>query len=328
MAAPKKLEIPVLLNVYRIWDQAAYNMMPDLLYFKGQWICALVEFHSSQEDRLGQIRLITRDDETNWSSKALLSHPEMSLQSPTLSQMPDGRLILLVGGISYNDHGEYESSQSFVAFSKDGQHWSSLQPILQPHEWLCRLVWFHNQAYGISYQTFNPADIEAEPTLKLYVTSDGWNYDGITDLILPGDPSEVGLGFTPEGQLIGLFRRNSRQDSNTWVGSSQFPFYQWKWRVAHYHLAEPRLIIHPEHGMWSVGRLQSLTPYGIAQKIALLRFDLNWMDLVLILPSQGEAGCPALAYQEDELWIAYHSSHEGKTAIYLAHIHLLNTKTK
>jgi len=38
----------------------------------------------------------------------------------------------------------------------------------------------------------------------------------------------------------------------------------------------------------------------------------------LILPSGGDTSYPGLVWHEDQLWVSYYSSHEEKTAIYLA----------
>ena len=52
---------------------------------------------------------------------------------------------------------------------------------------------------------------------------------------------------------------------------------------------------------------------------------LGWVDPsegsvadFLTLPSAGESGYPGMVWHANELWISYHSSHEGKTAVYLA----------
>ena len=40
----------------------------------------------------------------------------------------------------------------------------------------------------------------------------------------------------------------------------------------------------------------------------------------LVLPSGGDSSYPGFAFYENLLWTLYYSSHEGKTAIYLAKI--------
>jgi hypothetical protein len=38
----------------------------------------------------------------------------------------------------------------------------------------------------------------------------------------------------------------------------------------------------------------------------------------LVLPSGGDCSYPGLAFFGGRLWVSYYSSHEGRTAIYLA----------
>jgi hypothetical protein len=40
----------------------------------------------------------------------------------------------------------------------------------------------------------------------------------------------------------------------------------------------------------------------------------------LVLPSGGDTGYPGLVFFDGLLWVSYHSSHEGKSGIYLAKV--------
>ena len=59
------------------------------------------------------------------------------------------------------------------------------------------------------------------------------------------------------------------------------------------------------------------------------RTSLLWLDPesgklaeFLKLPSGGDTSYAGLVWREDVLWVSYYSSHEGKTAIYLAKVRL------
>ena len=59
------------------------------------------------------------------------------------------------------------------------------------------------------------------------------------------------------------------------------------------------------------------------------RTSLSWLDPeagtleeFIKLPSGGDTSYPGLVYHEGVLWVSYYSSHEGKTAIYLAQVRL------
>ena len=40
------------------------------------------------------------------------------------------------------------------------------------------------------------------------------------------------------------------------------------------------------------------------------------------LPSSGDSSYPGLVWHDNQLWISYYSSHEGKAAIYIARVKL------
>jgi len=58
-----------------------------------------------------------------------------------------------------------------------------------------------------------------------------------------------------------------------------------------------------------------------------VRTSLLWIDPetaqmtgALELPSGGDTSYAGMVWHDDLLWIAYYSSHEGKTSIYLAKV--------
>ena len=59
------------------------------------------------------------------------------------------------------------------------------------------------------------------------------------------------------------------------------------------------------------------------------RTSLCWVDPAagtltefLALPSGGDTSYPGLVLHEGVIWVSYYSSHEGKTSVYLAKVHL------
>ncbi len=57
-------------------------------------------------------------------------------------------------------------------------------------------------------------------------------------------------------------------------------------------------------------------------KTVLARMDRDRYEPVLTLPSGGDTSYPGLVWHDDQLWMSYYSSHEGKTSIYLARIRI------
>ena len=59
-------------------------------------------------------------------------------------------------------------------------------------------------------------------------------------------------------------------------------------------------------------------------RTSLVQIDENTGKLteLLALPSGGDSSYPGLVWHEGTLFMSYYSSHEGKTAIYLARVRL------
>lgn len=315
----RKREIPSILMVQKIWDQAPHQSMTDLIYFNDRWFCVFRESDSHAFGKEGIIRLICSFDGLQWQSVTTFSENGIDLRDPKLSEMPDGRLMLLVGGSQYEGR-KYISRQSRVAFSLNGLHWSSFHLILKPHEWLWRVTWNQHKAYGISYSFSNPLDLKQELVVKLFESLDGIHYDLVCNLEVSGRPSEGTIGFSSNEEMTILLRREQKQDNYCWIGHSISPYTEWKWGVASYHVGGPHFIIMPDDKMWAAGRLLSPTPYGLIERTALLHFKDDSLQPSLILPSGGDTGYPGLVFRDGLLWISYYSSHEGKASIYLARI--------
>ena len=62
--------------------------------------------------------------------------------------------------------------------------------------------------------------------------------------------------------------------------------------------------------------------YDGKPRTSLCRLDVPAAKLteVLPLPSGGDTSYAGLAWHGDRLWVSYYSSHEGKSAIYLAEV--------
>jgi len=301
-----------LLEVVKIWDQARYNSFVDLVRCDGQWFCTFREGESHVYGADGTIRVITSRDGRNWQSAALLAEAGVDLRDPKINVTPDGRLMLVIGGSVY-DGKTLVSRQPRVSFSSDGTNWSPLQPVLEKGDWLWRVTWFGDTAYGVSYVSRS----EGEWLLKLFRSTDGINYDLVTLLDVPGSPNETTLRFLPDGEMIALVRRESG-NRHAWIGTSrEAPYTDWTWTETGFQIGGPNFIILPDGSMWASGRA-----YGEETRTVLARMTGTSYDPVLTLPSGGDTSYPGLAWHEGKLWIAYYSSHEGKASIYLAQVTL------
>ena len=302
---------PKLVEVNRIWDQAPHNAFTDLLFHKGRWYCVFREGsrHVSPD---GSLRVIVSDDGKAWESLALVTHPVEDLRDAKISVTPDGRLMLNGAGMQAEKEIRYHS---FVWFSDDqGKTWSKETQIGDPGFWLWRAQWHNGFCYSMGYRTDRD---RTQRIARFYRSKDGQNYERlIPELNLDRGVGEDAILFLEDDSALCLFRHETG-NKMAFLGKSQPPYDQWTWTELNARIGGPNMIRLPDGNIVAATRLYD----GGA------RTSLSWVDVengklieCLKLPSGGDTSYAGLVWKDDLLWISYYSSHEEKTAIYLAKV--------
>ena len=105
------------------------------------------------------------------------------------------------------------------------------------------------------------------------------------------------------------------------IGYASAPYTTWTWKESNHRFGGQNFIRLP-NGTWIAGtrdytNLKQGKNTGASTMVAELRADGQLTPLVTF-PSGGDNSYPGLVWHEGVLWVSYYSSHEGKTAIYLA----------
>jgi hypothetical protein len=318
---------PQVISTSKIWDQGKHNAFTDLIRWQDAWYCAFREAQGHVGGD-GRLRVLRSADGQQWESVALISERGVDLRDPKLSITPDDRLMITAGGSTYVGK-VLLGRQPRVAFSSNGRNWSLPQPVLDEGEWLWRVTWHGGKAYGISYNAAArrteaaqaaASSGKAEPgpadwKLKLVASADGVKYERIAHLDVPGHPNESTLRVMPDGEMVALVRR---EGGNTfgWIGRSMPPYTDWTWKETTHRLGGPNFIRVPDGALWAAGRTY---PGGAKTALASMSREGSYQPL-LTLESGGDTSYPGLAWHNGVLWMSYYSSHEGRSAIYLAKI--------
>lgn len=309
------LNKPKIVSVTRIWDYAPHNALTDLFLYEKRFFCCFREADQHAAGENGKIRIIASDDARHWSSVALLSMPGVDLRDPQLSQMPDGRLMLLMGGSRYQE-GKYLGCSPHVAFSSDCVHWSSITDSGLKNEWIWRVIWHQGMGYGVSYRLSDPSDINKPWISTLFSTTDGLNYSPVTQLDVTKNPSEAALRIAPDNTMVALMR----SQGDGWIGFSKPPYTKWQWNTTRQRLGGPNFLILPDGQMWACTRLFIRESGKSEPKTALGHILPDRFTPTLFFPSGGDNSYPGMVFHNNTLYVSYYSSHEGKTMIYLAQI--------
>ncbi|MGE3780768.1 MAG: PhoPQ-activated pathogenicity-related family protein, partial [Pirellulaceae bacterium] len=157
----------------------------------------------------------------------------------------------------------------------------------------------------------------ADWKLKLVSSQDGVHFDLITQLDVPGHPNETTLRFLPDGEMVALVRREGGNQRG-WIGRSRAPYREWTWKETEHRLGGPNFRVLPNGQLWAAGRSY---PGGAKTVVARMTAEGGY-EPALTLPSGGDTSYPGLVWHDGRLWMSYYSTHEGKSAIYLAQIQL------
>ncbi len=306
---------PKIRSVEKIWDYAEHNALTDLIYYNNYFYCVFRESDAHVFGQDGIVRVIRSRNGDHWEPHSTVEKNGVDLRDPKLSITPDNQLMLLVEEVVYEDEKAL-SRFSSVSFFKN--EWSSLQTICRPFDWLWRITWHKGTAWGVSYRPGKD-----RWRLWLWKSENGLDWSSVMEWDIPDGPNETTLRFTDDDTMVALVRRNFKTNGHAWIGTSRPPYTVWKWKETKHHLGGPDFIILPDQQMWAAGRIVERNPYGWFQKTALLRMSLDKIEPALLLPSGGiDCSYPGMVYHDRCLWLSYYSSHEEKTAIYLAQIEL------
>jgi hypothetical protein len=306
-------EEPVkLVEAKKIWDQAPHNAFTDLVRFQDRWFCVFREGqgHVSPD---GSLRVITSLDGEKWDSAALITSPNSDLRDAKITVTPDGRLML-AGAEAINNPTTHRH-QSLVWFSADGREWSDKHEVGDRDNWLWRITWHNDKAYGFGYGCRND-----NRGIRLFASSDGKSFDTLIDKAsVEGTyPNETSLVFLSDDTCHCLLRQDGQPNSG-YLGTSRPPYTEWTWQKLGVQIGGPHMIRLPDGRFVAAVRLYD-------QRV---RTSLCWIDPAagtltefLALPSGGDTSYAGLVLHDGLLWVSYYASHEGKTSIYLAKVRI------
>lgn len=319
-AAPARL-----VDVRKIWDAGQHNAFTDLVRWHGRWWCTFRE-STAHVGGDGGIRVLESTDGEKWSSAAYVTEKDIDLRDPKFSVTPEDRLMINCGGSVYLGTKQLKGRQSRVLFSRDGHEWSAPARVLHEGEWLWRVTWHEGVAYGAAYgeaagQPGSPS--AAEWKLVVYSSRDGLRWEPVAPLAVRGRPNETTLRFLSNGDMVAMVRREAENQKGL-IGVSPRPYRQWTWSETSHRFGGPNLLRSPDGASWILCTRDHTTPpagatKGVTTVVARLG-DGGQLVPLATLPSGGDCSYAGLAWHDGLLWVSYYSSHEGKSAIYLARL--------
>jgi hypothetical protein len=173
-------------------------------------------------------------------------------------------------------------------------------------------------------------------------STEGSVWTEIEQLDISGLPSEATVRVLADGKLHALIRREGGFSGPHYAkavcGIGRFDQNKpqrihWHWHYCPYRMGGPtfiqlpdgrvvsgfRLLAKDSAGKFTGRMVLALTPKS-SKSTDSPRIDKS--RITLELPSGGDCSYPGLVYLNESLFVSYYSSHEGKTAIYLAKVEI------
>ena len=312
----------ISITSQKIWDSGNHNAFTDLIRYKRHFYCVFREADGHvprNKDENGKIRIIRSRKGKKWESVGLLESEVYDLRDPKISEMPDGRLLIVMGGSDY-DGRKLRSRLCHVSFSSDGKVFSDIQPVnIDPSirtnvDWLWRVSWIKGTGYGVVYQP-------DEESWKIILVSspDGVNYSFVSNLDIEGKPNESTVRFSGDKMYM-IVRREA--GVNGLLGNSLPPYSDWEWKDLGMRLGGPDLLMLKNGNLLFASRKYPEPGEQSAHKTIMVQLDDEGRELKrFTFPSGGDTSYPGMVLFRNKLWVTYYSSHEGKTSIYLATMH-------
>lgn len=300
-----------LLSIKKIWDKAPHNAFTDLIWFHDKWFCVFREGekHVSPD---GALRVITSQDGENWESAALITSADSDLRDAKITVTPKGQLMLSGAG-ALHDKSEH-THQSLSWFSDDGFTWSKSHNIGDPDFWLWRTTWHNGKAYSFGY------GCGAVISLRLYKSGNGKKFKTwVKNLGIEGYPNETSIIFKGDSVFC-LLRRDAEKNTGL-IGISTPPYKKWIWKDLGVRIGGPVWIITSDGRFLATVRLyDTVNGKSVRTSVCEINPYTGRLSEKLALPSGGDTSYAGMVENDGVIWISYYSSHEGKTAIYLAQV--------
>lgn len=314
------------VSVKKIWDNGSHCAFTSLIKYDGKFYCSFREGETHIFDKQGKaegkVRILVSDDGEEWAPVAFIHKAGYDLRDPKLSVMPDGRMMVIIGGSIYKDK-KLVGRVPMVSFSKDGKSFTEPVPIKieektkNGNDWLWRVTWEGPTGYGVNY-SLDKNDEEAR--ISLLKTTDGLNYQLVANLDVPNYPNETTVRILPDKRML-MMVRCEKGDRNGYWGVSMPPYKEWNWKKMEIRLGGPDFISLGK-GVLIAGSRSHYIPSSPKTALFTGNEEGKFQE-VFVLPSGGDTSYPGLLVEGEEVWVSYYSSHETPNAsIYFAKLPL------
>lgn len=306
-------------SITKLYDTEKHCAFTDLTKWSGNWYLSFRTSDNHAYTKDGSVVVLKSHDGKDWDKEVTYDVPGFDLRDPKFIITND-KLSIYTQGVQFNPDKSVKHQQGIV-LEVNGDTISRVKPYTidfsKKEFWPWRFSDFNGEAYAIGYNQ-DPKVLELVKTNDFKTISDVCDFSTI-----PQEPSEGTIRFM-EKQCYILLRRSGY----SLLGISDIDkICNVKWiELPLVGLGGPNFVFYDQNTLLISGRDYASRDYSYASsRTSLFVYKLNEGKTyrILTLPTGGDTAYPGLYLSDNELWISYHSTHEGSTKIYLAKVKLL-----
>ena len=233
------------------------------------------------------------------------------VRDPKLSITAEGALMLN-SAVYFTDAVDGVARQSITWLTTDGEDWGSVYACPSGADtWRWSTSWSGGMGYSVGYTGKDEAG-------TLYRTVDGKQWEPLVEDFFPeGEGNETALVFGPDGVFYCLLRDGPGGEAH--LGVAEPPYREWTWTALGKQIGGPEMIRLADGRLLAAVRLHEDGP---RTAVCWVDPDAGTLTEILDVPSGGDTSYAGFVEYADGVWMSYYSSHEEKSAIYLAKLRL------
>lgn len=298
------------ISVRKVFGDGRHNMCPYLVRWKDEYWLAFRNATNHRSSDGDHIVMKSADGET-WKQVFRFDDGPDDRDPQLLATK---NRLFLYDPVSAGGNKAW----TLMKYTDDGKTWSKPKQIYKPQYVLWRPFDFGGRFYAAG---FKGRVSSAQRHAELITSADGLTWASVSTIRAGQGESEPTVHFLPDGKGVTFLRDVARGKGV--VLTSEPPYKTWKQgEYTDYLAGQSAYTFRGVH--YLISRTVVKSDRGEKSGVTVFTFDANAkLTPYCALPADGDCAYGTAVLDKDDMLIAYYSSHEGATNIYLAHVPLL-----
>ncbi len=289
-----------------------HNSNTDLIHWNDAFylVHAQSPYHFASPECVLVVRRST--DACNWEELGTVNVPDEDIRDPKFAVFGDELFMYVLKNVDF----AAEPYTTSLTTTKDGIHWSPLED-MDLEGWL---FWRPKTRDGKTW--YLPAYWHEHGRSMLFKTTDGRNWEEVSEIYNGDRNDETDIEFLPSGRMIATARLEvsdsafGHPEARTTVGWADPPYTEWTHTDSYVTRLDGPALFPYKGAVYAVGRHNPQTPrwphyfgsiFG-TKRTALYKVEQDKLIHLSDLPSAGDTAYAGVVIEGDTLYASYYTS--------------------